>query len=498
MAARGRRLGRRGAGATRARDDTAHLRGAGVDRAARGDRRERSRGVVLRARLPRRWPPGDRVRARPRRPDAAARPRGREPRAAHRSRVATTASARAAPARTPTASSTPAAHPAGECAACWRRWWRTVRRPDILASWRPAHRLEPPAARRRGDAGDDQALRWRRALRDPRRRDRDVARCQPAPRRGRAGARSRRRPCGARHLRCGRAGDRTQRPRRRRDGDTRRSAARAQGFRHGRACRASTALARRPAVRRSARGMRLAGRVLRAGDAGGRARRLQLLHVSGRLGGPRQHRVGTGGRERHEPVAPRFAVRQRRDRRPDRSRGLVRRARRRLGMACAARSRPARPSRRRPAVRREAPDGARTPGRAGRRRWQPGAEPAQRLLPRGRRSRRRARAHELPSRLDRVRSRRAAADRNDRSAARGDAAVRPHAAGILRRRRPADRRRDPHQLAGARRARSGDHRECRGGGAASVRRGGGLCRRHRVGGARRPACGGGARRAPLA
>ena len=87
MAARGRRLGRRGAGAARARDDTAHLRGAGVDRAARGDRRERSRGVVLRARLPGRWPPGDRVRARPRRPDAAARPRGREPRAAHRSRV---------------------------------------------------------------------------------------------------------------------------------------------------------------------------------------------------------------------------------------------------------------------------------------------------------------------------------------------------------------------------------------------------------------------------
>ena len=45
-------------------------------------------------------------------------------------------------------------------------------------------------------------------------------------------------------------------------------------------------------------------------DRGGRARRLQLLHVPGRLDCPGRHRARRRRRQRHEPVAARLAVRQ--------------------------------------------------------------------------------------------------------------------------------------------------------------------------------------------
>ena len=66
-------------------------------------------------------------------------------------------------------------------------------------------------------------------------------------------------------------------------------------------------------IRRRRRPPAAAARVLRAARrAARRARRLQLLHVPGRLDCPRGDRGGRRRRQRHEPVAARLAVRQRR------------------------------------------------------------------------------------------------------------------------------------------------------------------------------------------
>ena len=93
----------------------------------------------------------------------------------------------------------------------------------------------------------------------------------------------------------------------------------AEGLRDRRARRASPARAGCAPVRRPARHPRSAGGVLRAGDADRRSRRLQLLHVPRRIRCPGHHRPGARRGERHEPVAPRLAVREWCPRRPARA-----------------------------------------------------------------------------------------------------------------------------------------------------------------------------------
>ncbi len=130
----------------------------------------------------------------------------------------------------------------------------------------------------------------------------------------------------------------------------------AQADRDRRAHRASATADRRDPVRRRGRAPEAAARLLRADQRGRRSRRLQLLHVPGRLDRP----GGDGGRrrrrQRHEPVAPRLAVRERRagrhrrrgrlrtGRRPGRSPASscsARSSRRRFARAAAASARPA-------------------------------------------------------------------------------------------------------------------------------------------------------------
>ena len=88
---------------------------------------------------------------------------------------------------------------------------------------------------------------------------------------------------------------------------------RAQGPGGGRAHRAPAAGDRRHPVRRGAPAIRaLPPAFYELKAPGGGARRLQLLHVPGRLDRPRGHRARRRGGQRHEPVAARLALRQRR------------------------------------------------------------------------------------------------------------------------------------------------------------------------------------------
>ena len=225
---------------------------------------------------------------------------------------------------------------------------------------------------------------------------------------------------------------------------------------------------RRDPVRRRRRAPKLPPGVLRADQRGRRSRRLQLLHVPGRLDRPRGDRGRRRRRQRHEPVAPRLAVRERR---PGRHR---RRGRLRTGGGG-------------PAGRRRAA----AAGRAG------GVSRGRRPVPRAGAAARRTFSTAAPAR----RSARPATGPGSRrptsaqvlpdfvaaGAARGPAPHGRAAARLPVSRRGAGRRRDADQRAGAPAARRERRCVAVARGPLSVRRGRGIRGRHRQRRARRRA-----------
>ena len=251
----------------------------------------------------------------------------------------TTASARAAPAPTPTASSTPAPRIAAASRAVLRdAGARTARRRTILVDCAPARRLEPAAARgaarcastvRRSGAAVASACGWTRSRpsRTPgaapsRRRSRATWTPTPAARavrRRRAGGR----PLGARRLRMARARGRAPRG----EGLRHRCARRAPAALHRPSC--STARRRPPAsCRRRSTSWR------RSADERGV---YSFCMCPGGFIVPAATEPDGVVRQRHEPVASRLAVRQRRRRRPARAARLVRQSRGDLGLGALTR-----------------------------------------------------------------------------------------------------------------------------------------------------------------
>ena len=216
--------------------------------------------------------------------------------------------------------------------------------------------------------------------------------------------------------------------------------ARGQAVRRRRARRASAAAHRSHPVRARLRPSAAAGGLLPPDGDGadarrGRSRRLQLLHVPGRLDRRLVDGAGRAVRQRHEPQAARLAVRQRRARGHRRAARLPRPLRRRAA------------GRRRAAARHRARAPSSSAAAASWRRrsaWPTSWRAAPTTTPLPSSYRPRVVGGDVRGALPPF-----VGDALERALGR----FRPHDARLRRRRGAARRRRDAHQLAGAHRAR---------------------------------------------